>query len=64
MATIRVTPNPRVLAWAVERAPTELRHKFPRLDKWLSGVEKPTLRQLENFAKAASVLSEPPEEHP
>lgn len=68
MATIRVAPNPRVLAWAVERAAAELRHKFPRLDEWLSGAKKPTLRQLEAFAKASSVpfgylfLSEPPDE--
>jgi len=68
METIRVTPDPRVLAWAVERAGPDLRYKFPRIDKWLSGEDKPTLRQLEAFAKAASVpfgyffLSEPPEE--
>jgi len=69
MTTIRVNPNPQVLAWAVERAPTELRHKFQQLDKWLSGDEKPTLRQLEDFARAAAVpfgyffLSAPPVEH-
>jgi Zn-dependent peptidase ImmA (M78 family) len=68
MTTIRVEPNPRVLAWAVERAGAELRSKFPHFDEWLSGAKKPTLRQLEAFAKAASVpfgylfLSEPPEE--
>ncbi|GIW60633.1 MAG: DNA-binding protein [Patescibacteria group bacterium] len=55
MATIRVSPNLKVLAWAVERAGPEIWHKFPRLDRWLSGEDKPTLRQLEAFAKAASV---------
>jgi Zn-dependent peptidase ImmA (M78 family) len=68
MATIRVEPNPQVLAWAVKRAGANLQHKFPHLDGWLSGAEKLTLRQLEAFAKAASIpfgylfLSEPPEE--
>jgi Zn-dependent peptidase ImmA (M78 family) len=68
MTTIRVEPNLQVLAWAVKRAGAHLQRKFPRLDQWLSGAEKPTLRQLEAFARAASVpfgylfLSEPPEE--
>ncbi|GIV56944.1 MAG: DNA-binding protein [Candidatus Kapaibacterium sp.] len=68
MTSIRVEPNLQVLAWAVKRAGAHLQRKFPRLDRWLSGAEKPTLRQLEAFARAASVpfgylfLSEPPEE--
>jgi len=68
MATIRVEPNPRVLAWAAERAGADLLNKFPHFNEWRSGAKKPTLRQLEVFAKAASVpfgyffLSEPPEE--
>lgn len=54
MAGIRVKPNIKVLRSAVERSPKELRSKFKQLDRWLAGQE-PTLRQLEEFAKAAAV---------
>lgn len=68
MASVRVKIEPKVLEWAVERAGVDLRNRFPRLDDWLSGAAQPTLRQLEDFARAASVpfgylfLPEPPEE--
>ncbi len=65
----RVAINKSVLQWAVERSgrPEAIEQKFPKLSEWLVG-EKPTLRQLEEFAKATSTplgslfLSEPPEE--
>lgn len=68
MAGIRIHTNPQVLSWAAERAGIDLRRKFPRLADWLSGAAQPTLRQLEEFAKATSVpfgyllLPEPPKE--
>lgn len=68
MAGTRVQINPRVLSWAAERAGVDLHHRFPRLDDWRSGAAQPTLRQLEDFAKAVAVpfgylfLPEPPEE--
>lgn len=68
MAGTRVEINPDVLLWAVKRAGVDLHRKFPRLNDWLSGAAQPTLRQLEDFAKAVSVpfgylfLPEPPEE--
>ncbi|AZF90255.1 MAG: ImmA/IrrE family metallo-endopeptidase [Phage 5P_2] len=70
MASIRVEVNKRVLSWALERAKvgTDLQRKFPRLSDWLTGAAQPTLRQLEEFAKATSVpfgyllLPEPPQE--
>lgn len=68
MESIRIHTNPKVLSWAAERAVMELHRKFPRLADWLSGAAQPTLRQLEDFAKATSVpfgyllLPEPPEE--
>ena len=68
MADTRVEINPGVLLWATERAGVDLHRMFPRLDDWFSGAAQPTLRQLEDFARAASVpfgylfLAEPPEE--
>ncbi|HMT20797.1 MAG TPA: ImmA/IrrE family metallo-endopeptidase [Promineifilum sp.] len=67
---MKIAPNPKVLKWAVERSGNEdtLEHKFPKLPDWLDGSLQPTLRQLEGFAKAASVpfgyllLQEPPQE--
>lgn len=67
----RVDVNPELLRWAYERvgpAAEDLRHRFPRLEQWENGEVKPTLKQLEDFAKAAYVpvgylfLPEPPEE--
>ena len=41
-----------VIAWALERASDEeaVAAAFPRLEAWLTGEAKPTLRQLERFA--------------
>jgi len=67
----RVDIKPEMLRWARERAgdrAAELRQRFPQLNQWEQGQARPTLKQLENFAKAARVsigylfLSEPPEE--
>lgn len=68
MTSIRVEPNPAVLSWAVQRSKINLRSKFKQLDRWLTGEARPTLRQLEEFAKATSVpfgyffLTQPPDE--
>ncbi len=68
---MRVEANPELLQWAIERAGDRraaLYEKFPKLEDWERGKSQPTLRQLENFAKAAYVpigylfLPEPPEE--
>lgn len=68
---IRVTVNPRVLCWARERAgraQDDLTHKFKQLPKWETGETKPTLKQLEAFARTVHVpfgylfSAEPPEE--
>jgi Zn-dependent peptidase ImmA (M78 family) len=67
----KVAISPRVLEWAIERVGERgelLYQKFPRLEEWESGDTQPTMKQLEDFAKAAYVpigfmfLSEPPEE--
>lgn len=55
MIRSRLNPKPTVLLWAIKRARVDLRRRFPRLDDWLSGTVQPTLRQLEDFAKAASM---------
>lgn len=68
---IRVEVKRELLRWACERFGAgggDLYVRFPKLEEWESGETKPTLKQLETFAKAARVpvgylfLSEPPEE--
>lgn len=67
----RVEVKPELMRWARERAgarAADLSGRFPKLSLWERGKERPTLRQLEAFAKAARVaigylfLPEPPEE--
>lgn len=68
---IRVSVKPELLRWACERSRhtiSSLAKKFPKLELWERGEVNPTLKQLENFAKATRVpigylfLPEPPEE--
>ncbi|MCC7193278.1 MAG: ImmA/IrrE family metallo-endopeptidase [Phycisphaeraceae bacterium] len=62
--------QPSVIEWALVRsgARSALEERFPRLVDWLRGDANPSLRQLEDFAKASRVpigyllLPEPPEE--
>lgn len=67
----RVSIQPSLLTWARERAglePLDLARRFPRLAAWERGEQPPTLRQLEDFARAVHVpvgylfLSAPPDE--
>lgn len=67
----RVAVSRPVLRWALERSrrdATALRKRLPKLPDWLEGKSQPTLRQLEDFARATSTplgylfLAEPPEE--
>ncbi|MCY4231910.1 MAG: DNA-binding protein, partial [Alphaproteobacteria bacterium] len=56
MSGIKV--NPAVLRWARERAGLgfdDLRSRFPKLADWEAEVTRPTVKQLENFAKATRV---------
>jgi len=67
----RVDVAPEMLRWAAERAGfgiQALSRRFPNLPDWERGEAKPTLRQLESFAKATRTpvgylfLQEPPDE--
>jgi len=52
---MRVDVRPQLLRWARERArldPDDLRTRFPRITDWERGEAHPTLKQLEQFAKA------------
>jgi hypothetical protein len=66
---LRVDIKPELLSWARERAGLEtadLTHRFPKLVDWEGGTARPTLKQLEDFAKATHTpvgflfLDEPP----
>lgn len=67
----RVSIQPSMLIWARERAGLDLEdliRRFPRLAEWERGTQSPTLRQLEDFARAVRVpvgylfLPDPPAE--
>lgn len=52
---MRVEVAPELLRWACERAgysETTLSRRFPKLEQWLRGTDRPTLKQLERFAQA------------
>lgn len=68
----RLEVEPELLEWARTRAELtveDLLPRFPKLPQWETGEVRPTLRQLEQFAKATHVpfgyllLAHPPEEH-
>ncbi len=67
----RVEIKPELLVWACERGGRGLESfsgRFPKLAAWVEGEVKPTLKQLEHFAKATHTpvgflfLAEPPVE--
>lgn len=69
--SIRVQVKPELLLWACERAgmePESLTERFPKLAAWVKQDTQPTLKQLEDFAKATHTpfgylfLQEPPAE--
>ena len=54
----RVSVNPELLTWARKRAGLDtlaLGGRFPKLGEWEGGELQPTLRQLEDFARAVHV---------
>ncbi len=66
---MRVEVKPELVRWARERSgfdPGALARRFPGLGAWERGEERPTLKQLESFAKATHTpvgylfLQEPP----
>src|SRR6185295_16180815 len=68
---IRGEIKPELFSWARERAGLEtdaLSHRFPKLGAWEEGTVRPTLKQVEEFAKATHTpvgflfLKEPPVE--
>ena len=66
---VPVEVAPDLLRWAVERAgwgEETTARRAPRLDEWVAGTHRPTLKQLEKFASDTHTpfgllfLSEPP----
>jgi transcriptional regulator with XRE-family HTH domain len=69
---IRVEIKPDLLSWARQRAgidPAALAQRFPKLAAWEQGTAQPTLKQVEDFAKATHTpvgflfFKEPPVEN-
>jgi transcriptional regulator with XRE-family HTH domain len=67
----RVDVQPHLLRWARNRAGLDvpaLSRRFPRLEDWEAGRSRPTLKQLEGFARATNTpigflfFKEPPVE--
>jgi hypothetical protein len=68
---MRVEVKPELLRWAAERSrvePDALAVRFPKLDAWQAREVQPTLKQLEDYARATHTpigyffLPEPPVE--
>ena len=68
---VRVGVTARMLDWAIRRGDVErsrIIRSFPKLPEWEAGTGKPTLRQLERFARTTHtpmgllLLDEPPDE--
>lgn len=66
-----INVNSNMIAWAISRAGYELQvftEKFPKVQQWLEGERKPTVKQLEDFSKKVHLpfgylfLPEPPKE--
>lgn len=71
MPAVRVDIRPEMLRWAWERAGYDLgglTERIPQLPSWYQGEKRPTLKQIEGFAKATHTpvgylfLAEPPVE--
>lgn len=69
---MRVALKPGLLRWARERAGldvADMAERFPHLPAWEEGAAQPTLRQLEDYARATRTpigylfLNQPPVEH-
>jgi Zn-dependent peptidase ImmA (M78 family) len=69
--TVRVDVSPDVLLWAIDRAhqsTNDVVERSPRIARWLGGEARPTLKQLEAFARTVHVpvgyllLPQPPDE--
>lgn len=69
--TVRVDTSPDVLIWAIERDrqdPAAFVARSPQTAAWIKGDQKPTLKQLEAFARKVHVpvgfllLPDPPDE--
>ncbi len=63
--------NANMITWAISRAGYDLHEfaiKLPRVNDWIEGSKKPTVKQLENFSKKVYLpfgylfLKEPPKE--
>jgi Zn-dependent peptidase ImmA (M78 family) len=66
-----VTVKPELIRWAIDRSGLPADHllqKFPKLDEWKTGEQRPTFRQLESFASTTMTpfgfffLDNPPDE--
>lgn len=55
---MRTAPNPKIIAWAIERTgktPDDFTSISRRIEQWISGDVKPTVKQMEKFATRTHV---------
>ena len=55
---MRTTPNPMIIAWAIERAgkqPSDFASISKNIEKWISDEKTPTVKQMQKLATRTHV---------
>ena len=72
MSALRIDVEKDVWLWAIkesQKEEEEILNKYPKIEKWIDGIEKPTFKQLEKLANFLKVsfgyffLEKPPKEN-
>lgn len=72
MSALRIDVKKDVWLWAIkesQKEEEEILNKYPKIEKWIDGIEKPTFKQLEKLANFLKVsfgyffLEKPPKEN-
>ena len=72
MSALRIDVKKDVWLWAIkesQKEDEEILNKYPKIEKWINGIEKPTFKQLEKLANFLKVsfgyffLENPPKEN-
>lgn len=72
MSALRIDVKKDVWLWAIkesQKEDEEILNKYPKIEKWINGIEKPTFKQLEKLANFLKIsfgyffLENPPKEN-